>query len=495
MAHRVMTRGMAACAATTTAVGALTLLGAGQAGAETGTIMWNDGSSQFTRTVSNTSPAEGDTITVSTKFERNSWTDEFIYNIKDRHAACLTFVTGSAKMTGNDGDYPVDNPEVKADEGNGQGYVRVAFGVTDWSVQNRPGFHRSPIFTVQYRVGHDCPRGTALTSGMDYGGSLGSGNYGTRGPSITVGKNTSTTVLAPVQNGRVGVATTLSATVTGGAAGDPVTFYDGTSELGSGSLGDNGTATYAWTPAVKGAHTLSAKYAGTDAAAGSQSAPVTVQVSEQNTGSTVSLTAGSGAQVGRSVTLTATVSPAAAGGTVEIRDGDTSLATIPVGGDGTAIYAWTPATAGNHLLQAAFSGRDGVTGSSTTTQVAVADAPAQATDSTTTLSPISGAQVGKATTVTATIKPGNAGGTVTFKDGNTVVGTAQVGGDGKATIPWTPATAGQRTLTAEYSGAGSVNASSDRASTIVAPGADGGVDTGSGTGSLGSLLGSTGSSK
>ncbi|QVI20118.1 Ig-like domain repeat protein [Nocardia tengchongensis] len=69
-----------------------------------------------------------------------------------------------------------------------------------------------------------------------------------------------------------------------------------------------------------------------------------------------------------------------------------------------------------------------------------------------------------------------------------------VSGDGTATIQWTPATAGQRTLTAEYSGAGTLNASSDRASVVVSA-APGAVDTGSGTGSLGSLLGGTGSSK
>ncbi|MGW2661917.1 Ig-like domain-containing protein [Nocardia tengchongensis] len=494
MAHRVIARGVAACAATTTAAGALALFGAGVAQADAGTITWSDGSSQFTRTVSNTTPAEGDTVTVSTKFERTSWTDEFIYNIKDRHAACLTYVAGSAKMTGNDGDYPYADPEVKADEGNGYGYVRVSFGVTDWSVQNRPGFHRSPIFTVQYKVGHDCARGAALTSGMDYGGSLGSGNYGTKGPSITVGKNASTTTLAAVSNARVGVATTLSATVTGGSAGDPVDFYDGTTKIGSGALDAAGTATFQWTPAVKGDHTLSAQYVGTAAAGGSKSANVTAQVSEQNATSTVSLAAGSGAQVGKATTLTATVNPAAAGGTVEIRDGDASLAIVPVGNDGTAAYQWTPAAAGAHTLTATFSGRDGVTGSSTSTQVSVAEAPVQNTASTTTLAAVSGAQVGKAVAVSATVKPGTAGGSVTFKDGNTVVGTAQVSGDGTATIQWTPATAGQRTLTAEYSGAGTVNASSDRASVVVSA-APGAVDTGSGTGSLGSLLGGTGSSK
>ncbi|MFC9787370.1 Ig-like domain-containing protein [Rhodococcus sp. NPDC127528] len=486
MTRRSTTRGVAAGAATTLAVGALALLGAGTAGAAPGSITWDDGSSRFTRTVSNTTPAEGDTVTVTTKFDRTSWVDEFIYNVKDRHPSCLTYVPGSAKM-----DNSPANPEVNADEGNGTGYVRASWGVTSWVVQNRPGFHSSPTFSVDYKVGSNCPRGTALATGMDYGGSLGSGNYGTKGPAITMAKNSSTTTLAPVPSARVGQPTTLTATVTGGAPGNPVEFYDATTKIGQGSLDATGTATLAWTPAVKGGHTLSARFPDTAYANGSQSAALTIQVSEQNANSTVTLAPVTGAQVGRAATITATVNPTAAGGTIELLDGSASLATIPVPADGRAIYQWIPATAGSHTLHATFSGRDGVAGSTTTQQVSVADAPAQSTNSTTTLSPVSGATVGKATTLTAKVNPADAGGTVTFKNGNTVVGTAQVGADGTATTQWTPAAAGQSTVTAEYSGNGNVNASSDQASVIVAP--DGG--NGNGAGSLDSLLGGFGSSK
>ena len=46
---------------------------------------------------------------------------------------------------------------------------------------------------------------------------------------------------------------------------------------------------------------------------------------------------------------------------------------------------------------------------------------------------------------------GSAGGTITFKDGNTVIGTATVDGSGRASVTWTPATQGQRVIRAEYS--------------------------------------------
>ncbi|AQA21903.1 hypothetical protein BTZ20_3591 [Rhodococcus sp. MTM3W5.2] len=200
MTSRKITRGVAAGAATTLAIGALAVLGAGVAGAAPGSITWDDGSSRYTRYISNTSPAVGETITVSTKFERTSWVDEFIYNIKDRHHSCLTYVPGSAKMAGNDGSYPVQNPEVNANEA----YVRAEWGVTEWSVQARPGFNRTPIFSVRYKVGENCPRDTALPTGIDYGGSLGSGNYGNKGPSITVGASSTVPGSGSVDTGSLG---------------------------------------------------------------------------------------------------------------------------------------------------------------------------------------------------------------------------------------------------------------------------------------------------
>jgi hypothetical protein len=571
MTSRETTRAIAAGAATAVAMGAFAFLGAGTAGAAPGDITWSDGASTYIRKISNTTPAVGDTITVTTEFQRYSWTDEYIYNVKDRHHSCLTYVPGSAKMTGYSGAYPVSNPEVNADEA----YVRASWGITDWVVRNRPGYWDAPIFSVNYKVGQNCPRDTALTTGMDYGGSLGSGSYGTKGPSITIGKSSSTTTLAAVTGAQVGKPSSLTATVTGGAAGDTIEFRDGTTPIGTATLNAGGTATFAWTPTTAGAHNLTARFPDTAFATASQSAPITVQVAEAPVPSTLALAPITDAQVGKASIITATVNPAAAGGTVELRDGTTSLATLPVGADGTIHHEWTPAAAGGHTLTATFSGRDGVTGSTTTAQVNVAEAPVPSTiaiapvtdaqvgkastitatvnpaaaggtielrdgdtslatlpvgdngkiehqwtpaaagghtltatfsgrdgvtgstttaqvnvteapvdntDSTTTLNPVAGATVGKATTVTAKVTPANAGGTVTFKDGSTVIGTGQVGPDGSATVAWTPTTAGQRTITADYSGHGTVNASSGQLPvTVTASGGNGGNG---GTGSL-----------
>ncbi|MBL1075673.1 Ig-like domain repeat protein [Nocardia sp. 2] len=85
----------------------------------------------------------------------------------------------------------------------------------------------------------------------------------------------------------------------------------------------------------------------------------------------------SGAQTGKAVTLEATVSPAAAGGTIQFKAGDNVLGDIPVNANGKASFVWTPGAAGSYTIGAVFSGRTGVVGSSTSKVVTVADQPTE----------------------------------------------------------------------------------------------------------------------
>ncbi|SEK70352.1 hypothetical protein [Rhodococcus maanshanensis] len=175
MAHRALTRGVAAGAATTFAVGALALFGGGIAGAAPGPVTWTEGSTRFTRAVSNATPAVGDTITVTTKFERTKSVEERLFWVKDYHDACLTYVTDSAKMNGN----PVEpHLEIRP------GFVAGDFAATSYQAIVTQA---NPVtFTAQYKVGENCQIGAKLNSGMDYNGTRGSGTYSTKGPQITV---------------------------------------------------------------------------------------------------------------------------------------------------------------------------------------------------------------------------------------------------------------------------------------------------------------------
>lgn len=176
MAHRAHLRGVAACAASVFAAGALAVLGTGIAGAATASVTWDDWYTRFTRTASNATPNAGDTITVTTKFERTNSTDERLIWVKDLHNTCLTYVPGSAKMN----DRAVEPYlEIKP------GFVAGDFNATDYQVFVKQT--ETPIFSVQYKVGADCLRGASLTAGMEYLGTLGPGSYGDKGPAVTVG--------------------------------------------------------------------------------------------------------------------------------------------------------------------------------------------------------------------------------------------------------------------------------------------------------------------
>ncbi|MGW6377487.1 Ig-like domain repeat protein [Rhodococcus sp. NPDC055112] len=92
--------------------------------------------------------------------------------------------------------------------------------------------------------------------------------------------------------------------------------------------------------------------------------------------STIALDPVKGATVDKMITLKAKVTPAAAGGTVVFEDDkNTYHEEATVGADGTATQEWYPSIAGKVTIKATFSGRDGVTGSTTTQQVTVAGPP------------------------------------------------------------------------------------------------------------------------
>ncbi|MDV8003333.1 Ig-like domain-containing protein [Rhodococcus sp. IEGM 1318] len=453
------------------AAGFAVVAGVGVAGAAPVTAEFNSDGYKVTRTISNGTPSEGDVITSKTVFKRTAAVHN-MYAVRDFHPACMTYVDGSATVNGS--AFRVN--EVAADS------VRLSAGATEWPMWGGD----VKTFEFQYRVGADCARGTDLSTTVHFDGTVFvDDTTNGRGPSINVQKNVSTTAVSPVSGAQVGQPVTLSATVTGGADGDQVEFFDAGSKIGAGSLA-NGVATLAWTPTTRGDHSITAKFADTARAVGSASAALIVNVSQADVQSSTTLAPISGAQVGKSTALKATVSASGTGGTVTFKVGGTVLASVPVAGNGEATYAWVPTVAGAQTVEAVFSGRSGVTGSSTTANVTVAEQPAGTTSSTTDLS-VGAGQVGVAQTISAQVSPANAGGTVTFKDGETVIGTATVDSSGKASLSWKPATQGQRIVAAEYSGAGTVTASSDQVSVQIAAPVDGGEPGNGGTGSLGSL--------
>jgi hypothetical protein len=164
---------------------------------------------------------------------------------------------------------------------------------------------------------------------------------------------------------------------------------------------------------------------------------------------------------GQIETLTATVISKASTpiGSVIFKDGDTVLGVVPLDAAGQATIPVSLGI-GTHELTASFSG---VTGFADST--GIADVTVNPAATTIALrSSLNPASTGQAVTFTATvaaIAPG-AGvptGTVTFRDGNTVLGTAAVGRGGTATFTTSFAAAGSHAITVTYNGDSNFEAS------------------------------------
>jgi hypothetical protein len=167
---------------------------------------------------------------------------------------------------------------------------------------------------------------------------------------------------------------------------------------------------------------------------------------------------------GQPVTFTATVTGSAGTptGIVTFTDGTTTLGTGTLSG-GQATFTTSSLSAGNHTIIATYGGDASFTPS---TSPALSQAVNQVPTTTALASSVNPSNVGQAVTFTATVSSG-AGtptGTVTFKDGATVIGTAALAA-GAAAFTTSSLTLGTHTITASYGGSAGFVASASPALT------------------------------
>ncbi|MET4609363.1 hypothetical protein ABIC28_000333 [Rhodococcus sp. PvR044] len=430
-------------------------LGVGVASAAPGSVTWDDGNERITRTISDVTPAAGDTITSKTVFDRTGGVVEYIQQVKDIHPPCLTYVDGSAKVDGSGQGLDSQGADFAKVSGSWALYPSIS-----------PNLR---TFEFSYKVGADCARGVPLMTTVHYSGTLGSGTYDGKGPTVSVRKNASTTTLAPVPAATVGQAVQLTATVAGGAVGNVVEFYDGAAKIGEGPLVGS-AVTVGWTPSTAGAHNLSAKFLPTATAEGSQSAAQAVTVSAPDAATTTTLTVPATANVGAAVELKATVAPAAAGGTVQFKDGAANIGGPVAVAGGVATLSHSFDAAGAKSITAVYSGGAGFTGSTSAAATVTVSVPDEAT--TTTLTVPATANVGAAVELKATVAPAAAGGTVQFKDGAANIGGPVAVAGGVATLSHSFDAAGAKSITAVYSGGAGFTGSTSPAATVTVSVAD-----------------------
>jgi hypothetical protein len=224
-----------------------------------------------------------------------------------------------------------------------------------------------------------------------------------------------------------------------------VQIEDGATVIGAATISGS-KASLSTTALTVGSHAMSAMYLGdancSSAAAGMMNETIT------KAPTTTSLSADSGSiAYGQTVNLTASVSPAAATGTVQFLDGATVLATLPVTNGTVPVVTATNLTAGVHTFTAVYSG-DGVYSGGTSAGAAVTVSKASAAV-VLTASP-NPSIAGQAVTFTAAVSPSSSTGSVQFLDGSTVIGTASLA-NGSASLSVSPAV-GTHSVTAVYSG-------------------------------------------
>ena len=305
--------------------------------------------------------------------------------------------------------------------------------------------------------------GGALNSGA---GPLATINIESAAP---VDEDTTTTVSAP-GTATKGDEVTLSATVAPNPGGGTVQFKVDGNDVGAPVSASNGTASIQHTFNATGSRQVTAVFSGASGFNGSTSSAKTVTVSDPtpiDIDTTTTVTAPGTATAGDAVTLSASVSPAPLGGTVQFKvDGD-AVGTPKTVTAGSASIQHTFASAGAHQVTAVFSGSTGFGASTSTAKtVTVSDPTPIDEDTTTTVSAPSSATKGDAVTLSATVAPNPGGGTVQFKVDGTDVGSPAAVTGGTASIQHTFTANGSREVTAVFSGAAGFNGSTSAAKAV-----------------------------
>src|SRR6266403_5059319 len=259
---------------------------------------------------------------------------------------------------------------------------------------------------------------TFMTSGLGagahsitavYGGDANFGGGASPVLTQTINKAaSSTSVISSNSSSNRGAAVTFTATVTSSATGTPtgtVTFQDGASKLGTGTL-SGGRATFT-TPApglTAGTHSITAIYGG-DASFTISTSPALMQTVNKAANSTSVASSNNPSISGATVTFTATVISSATGaptGTVTFQDGAATLGTGMLSG-GTATLSTSALAGGAHSITAVYAGDTNFASSTSPALMqTVADFSLSASPTSTT------ATAGSTSTYTITITPAGA---------------------------------------------------------------------------------------
>lgn len=287
--------------------------------------------------------------------------------------------------------------------------------------------------------------------------------------------------LAQVVN-KVGSATTLSSshnpltygqtvtftakvTTTVGTPAGTVTFKDGATAIGTGTV-SAGEATFSTTALAAGTHSITAEYDGSADFNASSSGAVSEVVNKASTTTSLISTVNP-SPWGATVTFTATVlSPTTTPtGTVTFKDGATTLGTGTLA-SGKATLSTAALAVGTHSITADYAGNANVVASNSSVLSHTIDKANSKSfvGATPNASEFGQTVVLKATVQTTTT--GTPAGTVTFKNGAATLGTGTLTA-GVATLSVSTLAVGTHSITVVYAGNADFNTSTSGASTVI----------------------------
>jgi hypothetical protein len=252
-----------------------------------------------------------------------------------------------------------------------------------------------------------------------------------------------------------GTALTFTVKLSGNASAEPsgvISFFDGSSLLGTATLDATGTATFGTSTLAIGSHTITGSFAGDTNYASSVSTPLIETITSANTSIALAGSANP-ASYGSPLTLQAVVTSngGIATGSIAFTDGGAALGTAVLDATGTAKLVTSALLPGPHTIVANYAG-DGKASPSVSTPLVIVVKQA------TTVSVSSSANPADTLSpITFTAIVANAGkdvptGTIVFTDGGTTLGTVALDPTGTATIALAALPAGTHAVIASYSG-------------------------------------------
>ncbi len=247
------------------------------------------------------------------------------------------------------------------------------------------------------------------------------------------------------------VSFTVSVLGTGPQPTGTVTLQDGTAVLGVQTLDSTGAASFPNMMLAFGSHALTALYSGDSVHNGNQ-AQLTERVLQAT--STVLGSSSASSIAGTQVSWTASVNALSnqpLTGSVQFKDGNTVIATVAVAANATATFNSSTLGTGSHTMTAVYSG-DNLNQASTSNPLV--ESVALATTSTTLASSANPVYAGASLSLVAAVTGNGAtpGGSVTFRDGNTVLSVLPLTAAGNVTVSLSTLTPGTHTLSATYAG-------------------------------------------